>query len=109
MKPTTLSISLTSLFVLLSELLMPQVVGVAQSPVAAPLGLLAQSPKPPNPIVFENQKPGDTAWQYVDGGTQADDINQQIKGDASATRLNQGDAIDLKVSVNPAQAFTIKV
>jgi hypothetical protein len=77
-------------------LLLPQATSVAQS-------------QPPNPIVLENQKPGDWSWEYVDGGKQADDTNKQIKGYASSTSVNKGGSIDFKVTVTPAQTFTIKV
>jgi len=94
MKPNILSISLTSLTVLVLGLVLPQTRTVAQSP---------------NPIVLENQKPGDSAWQFVSGGTRADDIGKQIKGYASATSVNKGGLIDFKISVAPAQAFSIEV
>jgi|GEM_PF-313351 len=92
------SIAFTSIVVLVLGLglLLPQATSVAQS-------------QPPNPIVLENQKPGDWSWEYVDGGKQADDTNKQIKGYASSTSVNKGGSIDFKVTVTPAQTFTIKV
>ena len=82
-------ISLISSAVIVLGLIVPQI------------QLYAQLPSP-NPIVLENQKPGDTGWQYVSGGTQADDTNKQIKGYTSATSVNKGASIDFKVTVTPS-------
>ncbi|HLB75582.1 MAG TPA: N,N-dimethylformamidase beta subunit family domain-containing protein, partial [Candidatus Dormibacteraeota bacterium] len=60
-----------------------------------------------NPIVTENQQPGTGAWLI--GSLQADDVNGQIKGYASATSVLQGQPIDLFVTVNPPQTYTIDV
>ena len=60
---------------------------------------------PVNPVVLENMQPGTTAWQL--GALQADDVNNQIKGYASATSVGLGQSIDFFVSVNPAQAYTM--
>ena len=57
-----------------------------------------------NAIVTENQQPGSNAWMWVKVG---DDVNQQIKGYASATSVNQNENITFYVSVNPAQDYTI--
>ncbi|HXD73826.1 MAG TPA: N,N-dimethylformamidase beta subunit family domain-containing protein, partial [Vicinamibacterales bacterium] len=57
-----------------------------------------------NPIVVENQQPGSSAWQW---SKLADDVNQQIKGYASLTSVNQNENITFNVSVNPAQNYTI--
>lgn len=63
-----------------------------------------------NPIVTENQQPGSSAWQIPQTGyTLAGDGTGQIKGYASATSVNKGGTIDLYVSVNPAQQYTIDV
>jgi hypothetical protein len=64
----------------------------------------------PNPIVAENQQPGTTAWKlgqapYLVG---TDGVGQ-IKGYASATSVNIGDDITFKVSVNPAQPYTVAI
>jgi hypothetical protein len=59
-----------------------------------------------NSVVTENQQPGSSAWQL---SKTADDINGQIKGYASATSVLQGSSINIYVSVNPAQSFTIDV
>src|SRR5713101_5833313 len=74
--------------------------------------LAAPSPMKPalaatNPIVTENQQPGTGAWLI--GSLQADDVNGQIKGYASATSVLQGQPIDLFVTVNPPQTYTIDV
>jgi hypothetical protein len=64
----------------------------------------------PNPIVAENQQPGTTAWKLGQGpyliGT---DAVGQIKGYASATSVNVGSDITFKVSVNPAQPYSIAI
>lgn len=63
-----------------------------------------------NPTVVENQQPGTTSWQTGRAGfLVSDDRTGQVKGYASATSVNRGQSIDLKVSVNPAQSFTIDV
>src|SRR5882762_5286247 len=54
-----------------------------------------------NPIVLENQQPGSSGWMWTNNI--GDDVNQQIKGYASATSVNQNEAITFYVSVNPAQ------
>jgi hypothetical protein len=84
--------------------------------IAAIAGIIAYSARDsaradtPNPIVLENQQPGTTAWKLGQGpyliGT---DAVGQIKGYASATSVNVGGNITFKVSVNPAQSYTIAV
>jgi hypothetical protein len=69
-----------------------------------PLLAAAQS----NPIVLENQNPGSSAWN-IEWGSAGDDVTGQIKGYASATSVNKGGSINLHVSVNPAQTYTIDV
>jgi len=64
----------------------------------------APAPATDNPIVLENQQPGDSGWMWTKLG---DDTNQQIKGYASSTSLNQNESLTLYVSVNPAQTYTI--
>src|SRR5260370_23015906 len=75
-------------------------IGVGQILRASGLGL-----PPANPVVLENMQPGTTAWQL--GALQADDVNKQIKGYASATSVGLGQSIDFFVSVNPAQTYTM--
>src|SRR5881296_2320715 len=49
-------------------------------------GVIVRTQAPANPIVVENQQPGTGAWWWT---KLADDTNQQIKGYASATSVNQ--------------------
>ena len=63
-----------------------------------------------NPIKVENLLPGTTAWQPGQSGrVMATDVPGQIKGYASKASVNVGDEIELKVSVNPAQTFTLNI
>jgi hypothetical protein len=57
-------------------------------------------------IVTENQQTGTSAWQL---SQTADDVNQQIKGYADTTSVLQGSSLNLFVSVNPAQTFSVDV
>jgi hypothetical protein len=71
------------------------------------LTMLALVPAPAfaqNPIVVENQQPGSNGWTWTKVG---DDVNQQIKGYASAASVSQNENITFFVSVNPAQTYTI--
>src|SRR5205823_8180340 len=61
----------------------------------------------PNLVQLENSQPGTTAWML--GPTVADDVNNQIKGYASATSVALGSSITFYVTVNPDQTFTIDV
>jgi len=60
---------------------------------------------PMNPVILENMQAGTTQWQL--GGIIADDLNNQIKGYASATSVGLGSTITFFVTVNPAQTFTM--
>jgi len=63
-----------------------------------------------SPVVLENQQPGSGNWQmWLHGIPPADDVNQQIKGYASATSVNLGESITFYVTVNPAQQYTMDV
>jgi hypothetical protein len=63
-----------------------------------------------NPVVVENQQTGTTAWDILNGSAPiATDSGGQIKGYASATSVNKGQNITFRVSVKPAQTFTIDV
>src|SRR2546426_519511 len=65
---------------------------------------------PVSPTVLENQQPGSGNWQmWLHGIAPADDVNQQIKGYASATSVNLGESITFYVTVNPAQQYTMDV
>src|SRR2546429_9374004 len=62
------------------------------------------------PVVLENQQPGSGNWQmWLRGIPPADDVNQQIKGYASATSVNLGESITFYVTVTPAQQYTMDV
>ena len=88
-----------------------------------PFGLLrgdARAQESTNPVVAENRKPGtDRPWRDFEaftapgvaptGGRVADDINGQIKGYASATSVNKGGSITFRITVKPAQAYTIDI
>lgn len=60
----------------------------------------------PNQISNENALPGTTTWQL---DLWADDTTRQIKGYASATSVNKGGSVDLFVTVNTPQTYTIEV
>jgi subtilase family serine protease len=64
-----------------------------------------------NPITDENLNPGSRGWvlSAQGSGHDATDAVGQIKGYMSATSVNKGGQIDFKVSVNPAQNFTIEI
>ena len=59
-----------------------------------------------NPITVENANSGTTDWRLT---KTADDIQRQIKGFASATSVNKGEQIALKVSVDTPQTYAIDV
>ncbi len=59
-----------------------------------------------NPIVIENLKPGTDQWQLAQP---SDDTNSQIAGYASAPSVRIGGVVDLHISVNPPQNYTIDV
>src|SRR5207247_1784764 len=65
---------------------------------------------PVSPVVLENQQPGSGNWRmWLHGIPPANDINQQIKGYASATSVNLGESITFYVTVNPPQQYTMDV
>ena len=57
-----------------------------------------------NPIVLENEKTGTTAWKITDLAT-----NNEIAGYASATSVNKGEALPIKVSLAQAGQYQIDV
>jgi hypothetical protein len=71
--------------------------------VAPALTVLAAS----NPIVTENQLSGSWGWQL--GSLVADDVTNQIKGYASTTSASPNQSINLYVTVNPVQTYTLDV
>jgi hypothetical protein len=61
-------------------------------------------------IVIENRKVGTDAWQFWQHGyTRADDTTEQVKGYASATSVNHGEAVTFFVSVAVPQPYAIDV
>lgn len=71
---------------------------------------LAVSADSSNPLVIENRRPGTKGWIIpASGKAITDDSVGQIKGYASATSVNTGEPIDLKVSVSQAGQFDWKV
>lgn len=76
----------------------------------APLAAVTRAPAmqaraADNPVVTENRLAGTTAWQL--SGLAVSDAIGQIKGYASATSVVQNQSIDLRISVNPAQTYTM--
>ncbi|MFB2773263.1 N,N-dimethylformamidase beta subunit family domain-containing protein [Pelatocladus sp. BLCC-F211] len=61
------------------------------------------TPVNPNPIYLENQNPGTTNWKVVN------QANGEIAGYASATSVNKGGSLDIKVSLGQAGQYTIDV
>ena len=87
--------------------------GIALSTLVVGFAVLSAIAGPPrvvaaadNPVVVENQQPGTSDWQLANT---ADDVNGQVKGYADTTSVLQGGSVNLYVSVNPAQAFTVDV
>ncbi|MDQ6780011.1 MAG: hypothetical protein M3Z37_02500 [Candidatus Eremiobacteraeota bacterium] len=63
-----------------------------------------------NRIMIENAHAGTDKWQLPwTGFTVSDDINLQIKGYAGRESAEPGETVPLKVTVTPAQAFTVDV
>jgi subtilase family serine protease len=64
-----------------------------------------------NVITDENLNLGSRGWVLSGDGSghDATDLGVQIKGYLSATSVNKGGQIDFKVSVTPAQNFTIEI
>src|SRR2546423_10600947 len=60
-----------------------------------------------NPIVQENQQTAGVSSGWMLSQFARDDLTQQIKGYASAPSVRQGGSLNLYVTVNPAQTFTI--
>ena len=62
-----------------------------------------------NPIIVENQQTGTTSWQRRTGYSWSDDTTRQIQGYASSPSVNKGQQINLHITTNPAQPYTIDV
>ncbi|MBD2676749.1 MULTISPECIES: N,N-dimethylformamidase beta subunit family domain-containing protein [Nostoc] len=60
-------------------------------------------PTNPNPIYLENLNPGTTNWKLDNRG------NGEIAGYASATSVNKGGTLDIKVSLGQPGQYTIDV
>ena len=59
-----------------------------------------------NPIVVENCFPGSTGWRIVNAGSVA---NGGIEGYATATSINRGDSVDLKVKSGTGSTFRAEI
>ena len=75
---------------------------ISLRPESTPRIARAQS----NPIVIENQQAGTGQWDY---GLSSDDPTGQIKGYATATSVSPGGQIGFKISVSPAQSYSIGI
>jgi putative cell wall-binding protein len=83
----------------------PAPAAVSETAVSA-----AAVPDTTNPVVLENRKPGSSAWRIPAAGKQIGaDTTSPIKGFMSATSINVGESIDLKVSVASAGDFEYSV
>jgi Domain of unknown function (DUF4082)/Bacterial Ig-like domain (group 1) len=63
----------------------------------------ANGPTSSNPIVLENQKPGNVGWRIANGAV------GQIAGYAGAVSVNKGDSLPIKVSLAQPGNFKIDV
>ncbi|MGI2901895.1 N,N-dimethylformamidase beta subunit family domain-containing protein [Tolypothrix sp. VBCCA 56010] len=61
-------------------------------------------PKNPNPIYLENKKPGTTNWKITNQST-----SNEIVGYATATSVNKGGSLPIKVSLAQPGQFTIDI
>lgn len=81
--------------------------GVVVTATAAGIGSITFSasatPANPNPIYLENLNPGTTNWKLVNRAS------GEIAGYASATNVNKGGSLDIKVSLGQAGQYTIDV
>ncbi|MGA4545962.1 N,N-dimethylformamidase beta subunit family domain-containing protein [Uniformispora flossi] len=69
----------------------------------------APNPRPAKAIVDENARPGTQEWKHGKLGKASNDTERQCQGYASATTVAPGGSLDLYVTVNPAQKFTVSV
>jgi hypothetical protein len=63
------------------------------------------TPTNPNPIYIENAKPGTTNWQIPNSNYAQDEIS----GYATATSVNKGESLPIKVSLAQAGSFKVEV
>jgi Domain of unknown function (DUF4082) len=81
--------------------------GVVVTATAVGIGstdfLASATPEDPNPIYLENLNPGTTNWKLDNRGS------GEIAGYASATSVNKGGTLDIKVSLGQAGQYTIDV
>ena len=81
--------------------------GVVVTATAAGIGSITFSasatPANPNPIYLENLNPGTTNWKLVNRAS------GEIAGYASATSVNRGGSLNVKVSLGQPGQFTIDV
>ncbi|MEH2263611.1 N,N-dimethylformamidase beta subunit family domain-containing protein [Nostoc sp.] len=81
--------------------------GVVVTATAEGIGSITFSasatPRNPNPIYLENLNVGTTNWKLDNRGS------GEIAGYASATSINKGESLDIKVSLGQAGQFTIDV
>jgi Domain of unknown function (DUF4082)/Bacterial Ig-like domain (group 1) len=81
--------------------------GVVVSATAQGIGSITFSataiPANPNPIYLENLNPGTTDWKLVNRGS------GEIAGYPSATSVNKGESLDIKVSLGQTGQFSIDV
>jgi Domain of unknown function (DUF4082) len=81
--------------------------GMIVSATASGIGSITFSataiPANPNAIYLENQNPGTTNWKLVNRAS------GEIAGYASATSVNKGQSLDIKVSLGQPGQFTIDV
>lgn len=81
-------------------------VAVLIAGVASLVGVPHVAANAANPVVAENERRGGDGWQLRN---EANDVDLQIKGYASATSVNIGDRIDFHVSVSRPQPFSIEI
>ena len=73
---------------------------------AAGIGNVTFSERVPNPIYLENQHPGTTAWQTTNAVTAS---APEIAGFATATSVNKGGSLPMKVTLAQTGQYTIDV
>jgi N,N-dimethylformamidase beta subunit-like, C-terminal len=69
---------------------------------------IAPDANPASPIAIENRNPGTSTWKLKHAPV-SDDQHNQIKGYADQVSVDVGGTIAFKVTVNPAQRFSIGI